>query len=89
MNDVIKDRDERIAFLLEENDGIRADYEKLKGVIFAKTEKSIDAYYFAPKGNLVESAERLARWKTLNEVIEEGNLTADFNEWRKANEKPL
>lgn len=89
MNDVIKDRDERIAFLLEENDGIRADMEQLKNVIFSKTAKAIDDYYFAPKGNLVESAERLARWKVLNEVIEAGNLTADFNEWRKINEKPL
>jgi hypothetical protein len=89
MNEVIKDRDEQIAALMEESDGFRWELERLKEVIFSKTVKAIDEYYFHPRGNLVESAERLARWKILNEVIEAGNLTAEYNDWRKANEKSL
>ena len=84
MNDVVKERDERIAALAEQNDGIRADYEQLKNIIFEMTLQAVDKSYTTPKGKLIETSVRLERWTTLYEVLERAGLTRDFSLWYKA-----
>lgn len=87
MNEIVKDRDDMIATLTDENNAVKADYESLKGIIYRMTAEAIRANYYAPKGRFTECAVRMERWTTLMEIIESAELSAEFHAWRKENDE--
>ena len=91
MNDSVKERDERIseqetriAALVEENNNIKADYERLKGIIFKRTVDAIqDNYLLRHRDRYADAAIRMERWTTLHKLIEESDLTVEFHDYYK------
>lgn len=86
-NEIVKAKDTELQEARQSADAIMADYEQLKGLLFAAHRRCASACYLANKGDYEGLTHKYQMWQMIREIITKAGLLEELKRVEEAEEK--